>query len=130
MRPSTSLSFDPPIPNVIPFELHQKKDRTWDRWPDWQLDVICGMLGTMDTLTVAGQQHLMRKIVEFFRSDIVARKYRPATERQARFRAHLTAQLGRESARPTPDADLFRRRSARLVRLLRAAHSATTATGR
>lgn len=84
-----------------------------------QLPVIQEMLGVLDTLTIAGQRHVMEKVVSF-----VDTKTRAAAARMSnRDRAtlfELLTQLRKESQRLVPDPLRFTRHAENLVALLRA----------
>ena len=81
------------------------------------LSVIREMVGTLDTLTIAGQRHVMDKVVAF-----VDEQVRHATPRVSkRNRATLgevMTQLRSESDRVFPDSARFAQRAESLIRLL------------
>jgi hypothetical protein len=71
------------------------------------------MLGTLETLTPAGQQHTMSKIVAF-----VGRRTGPAFREDAL--ADLSRSLQHEAARARPDVATFCRRTEDALALLAA----------
>lgn len=82
-----------------------------------QLSVIREMLGTLDTLTIAGQHHLMDKVIDFVEGQV-----RNAAPRlSARNRAvlmDLMTQLRNESDHLFPDSAQFAQSAENLVSLL------------
>jgi hypothetical protein len=66
------------------------------------LGLVVEMLDTLDTLTVAGQRHVMGKVL---------RLLSPASGRSARRIDGLLADMGREAGRMAPTAATFRRRA-------------------
>jgi hypothetical protein len=73
------------------------------------------MVGTLETLTNAGQRHLMAKVVTFIEGHL-ATAVPGARERQRA--AALLTQLKRESERPSPDVAAFRGHADTLIALL------------
>jgi hypothetical protein len=80
-----------------------------------RLAVAREMLATLETLTNAGQQHLMAKVVAFIQGDIATAA--PGARDRQRAAALLT-QLRRESERPAPDVATFRGHAETLIALL------------
>lgn len=79
-----------------------------------RLAVAREMLVTLETLTNAGQRHLMAKVVTFIEGHI-------ATAARERLRAaalQILTQLKRESERPSPDVAAFRSHAETLIALL------------
>jgi hypothetical protein len=84
-----------------------------------RLSTIREMLGSLDTVTITGRQHLMVKVVEFIREqggDAV----RNADWRDQRIAIELLDDLAVESSRPLPDVHEFAHRAESLVALLAA----------
>jgi hypothetical protein len=80
-----------------------------------RLAVAREMLVTLETLTNAGQQHLMAKVVTFIEGHIA--KALPGVRDRQRAAALLT-RLKRESERPAPDVATFRDHAETLIALL------------
>jgi hypothetical protein len=78
-----------------------------------QAATVREMLGTLETLTPAGQQHTMSKIVAF-----VGRRTGPAFREDAL--ADLSRSLQHEAARARPDVATFCRRTEDALALLAA----------
>jgi len=76
----------------------------------WQLTVVREMLATLETLTAAGQQHIMEKIAVVVRDQV--RRAAPYLSRhdQERMGRQLDELVG-EADRFSPDATLFTRRA-------------------
>ena len=84
-----------------------------------RLPTIREMLGSLDTVTITGRQHLMAKVVGFIREqgqDAV----RNAGRRDQRIAIALLDGLVVESNRPLPDVHEFAHRAESLVALLAA----------
>jgi len=84
-----------------------------------RLSTIREMVGSLDTLTITGQQHLMAKVVGFIREqggDAV----RNVDWRDQRIAIELLDDLAIESSRPLPDVHQFAHRAESLVALLAA----------
>lgn len=84
-----------------------------------QLTVIPGMLSTLDTLSAAGQHHVMGKVVSFLK-DQVGRAGRGLSIRNQRSFEELLGHLTRESERLSPDIRTFSRHAEALMSLLAA----------
>ena len=83
----------------------------------WQVSVIGDMLATLDTLTTAGQHHVMGKVVAVVRDQVL--RAGPLVSRPDRdVLAGLVEDLEHESDRLSPDPSVFRPRAARLIKLL------------
>ena len=82
-----------------------------------QLSTIREMLATLETLTIAGQQNLMMKVVAFIRARGGEALGRVGKNNQ-RTAAALLEYLAIESERPLPDARTFGPRAESLVALL------------
>ncbi|HVV48369.1 MAG TPA: hypothetical protein VHO06_01800 [Polyangia bacterium] len=82
-----------------------------------QLPVIREMLGTFDTLTIAGQRHLMEKVVGFVDSKTRAVGPRMSNRNRATLLELLT-RLRQESQRLVPDPVCFTRHAENLITLL------------
>ena len=82
-----------------------------------QLPVIREMLGTLDTLTIAGQRHVMQKVVDFVdtKTRVVAARM---SHRNRATLFDLLTQLGKESERLVPDSARFARQAESLITLL------------
>lgn len=81
------------------------------------LSVVREMLGMLDTLTIAGQRHLMEKVVGFVELFARAAVTHPnARRREALF--DLVSELRKESERLVPDALRFTERAENLIALL------------
>ena len=82
-----------------------------------QLSVIREMLGMLDTLTIAGQRHVMEKVVSFVDTCARAPAVRPTPgHRETLF--ELVLQLRKESERLVPDSLRFAERAEDLIALL------------
>ena len=84
-----------------------------------QLAVIAGMLSTLDTLTNAGQRHMMNKVVSFLKEQ-TGRVGRRLSLRNQRAFADLLDHLTRDSERLLPDVCPFSHHADGLVALLAA----------
>ena len=82
-----------------------------------QASTIREMLAMLDTLTYAGQQHNMTKIVALL-SDGAPRGPLGISARNQEAVANLITSLRRESGRPLPDIATFRQQTECLVMLL------------
>jgi hypothetical protein len=82
-----------------------------------RLAVAREMLATLETLTNAGQRHLMEKIVALIEGHVVATALR-ARERRRGAALQLSTLLKRESERRSPRAAAFRGYAERLIALL------------
>jgi hypothetical protein len=82
-----------------------------------ELAVVREMLATLDTLTTAGQQHTMAKLVGFIQDRSI--RVLPGISSRNRERvAELLAHLERECHRALPDVRSFSDRADRVVTLL------------
>jgi hypothetical protein len=84
-----------------------------------ELAVIREMLGTLESLTIAGQRHAMDKVVGF----VGERAQGAATRVSPRNRTtllDLLAELQKESQRMVPDSASFARHAENLIALLAA----------
>jgi hypothetical protein len=82
-----------------------------------QFSVIREMLGNLDTLTIAGQHHIIDKVIAF----VDARVRQAATRASKRNSATLMdvmTQLRNESDRLSPDSTRFAQRAENLISLL------------
>lgn len=82
-----------------------------------QLSVIREMLGTLDTLTIAGQHHDIDKVIAFVGGQV----QRARTQVSGRNRTtlmDLMTQLRNESDRLFPDSTRFAQRAENLISLL------------
>jgi hypothetical protein len=75
------------------------------------------MLATLDTLTVAGQRHLMTKVIAFVDGQ-VARAIQRAGHGDRSMLLEQVALLRRESDRQLPSVPAFGERAERLIALL------------
>jgi hypothetical protein len=82
-----------------------------------QLPVIHEMLGTLDTLTIAGQRHVMEKVVSFVDTKTRATGARMNDRNRATLFELLT-QLRQESQRRVPDPLRFTHHAESLITLL------------
>ena len=83
----------------------------------WQLTVVREMLATIETLTAAGQQHIMEKIVVVVREQ--ARRAAPFMIRTDQERlSRLLEELGGEADRFSPNHAAFTRRTEALLESL------------
>jgi hypothetical protein len=71
-----------------------------------QLAVVREMLPTLDTVSAAGQQHLMGKVVAFIQEHSTS-AYRSLSRRNQEMFAELLDRLRRESNRIAPDVQAF-----------------------
>ena len=83
-----------------------------------RLDVIPGMLASMDSLSMAGQRYVMDKVVSFMEQQ-TDRAQGLSLPNQHMF-AELIAEVRRESERMVPGVPLFIRRAESLLTLLSA----------
>jgi hypothetical protein len=74
------------------------------------------MIATLETLTDAGQRHLMTKVVALIEGHLAAAG--PARERQTNAEVQLLGQLQRECERPSPGIAAFRDHAERLIALV------------
>ena len=70
------------------------------------VSIVEEMVFTLDTLTTAGQRHIMNKVVGFIRLRLRYVMYN-AGRRHERAFVELLRDLDREAARPLPDVALF-----------------------
>ena len=84
-----------------------------------QLAVVRGMLATLDSLTAAGQHHVMSKVIGFV-DDQSRRALGGMSPRNRRAFMELLAHLRRESDRISSDITNFVRRAEALIALLAA----------
>lgn len=85
--------------------------------PSWQVSVIGGMLATLDTLSAAGQHHVMSKVLAVVREQV--RRASPLVSRPKRAAlAGLLKYLQRESERRSPDPSVFAPCAERLIEIL------------
>jgi hypothetical protein len=82
-----------------------------------QLAVVVEMMDSIDTLTIAGQRHMMMKVVRFLERQLVL--VRAGERRPLVFRS--LGRLAHEAERQTPNPRAFNRRAAVLVSLIRSA---------
>jgi hypothetical protein len=109
MNPTTSSFLIDSIPptGAAPFGPDTSRNR---------LAVAREMLVTLETLTNAGQRHLMAKVVSFIEGQVAQAP--AARGRQRALATQLLAQLRRESDRPFPEVAAFRSRAEGLIGLL------------
>ncbi len=84
-----------------------------------QLSVIREMLGTLDTVTIAGQHHLMDKVIAFVNGQL-RRAPTCLSDRNRATLVDLITQLRGESDHLLPDAARFAQRAENLINLLTA----------
>lgn len=82
-----------------------------------RLAIAGEMLVTLETLTNAGQRHLMAKVVTLIEGHIGTAAL-AARDRQRVAALQLLSQLKRECERPSPDLAAFRRHAETLIALL------------
>lgn len=83
----------------------------------WQVSVLGDMVATLDTLTTAGQHHVIGKVVAVVRDQV--RRAAPLVSRREReMLAGLVEEMARESDRVSPDLAVFTPRAERLIGLL------------
>ena len=82
-----------------------------------KLSVIREMLGTLDTLTIAGQHHLMDKVIAFVEGQVQQVAARVSKRNRATL-ADVMTQLRRESDLLFPDSTRFAQRAESLINLL------------
>ncbi|HEX3902245.1 MAG TPA: hypothetical protein VH853_05290 [Polyangia bacterium] len=96
-----------------------------ERWRDgedypsasWQVAVLGDMLATLDTLTAAGQHHVMSKVLAVVREQ-VGRMAPMFSGPDRKILAGLVGDLEHESDRRSPDPSIFTPRAERLIKLL------------
>ena len=76
-----------------------------------RLDVVREILRGLETATVAGQQHLMTKVLGLLRREAPARDVWVGDQQWNKIAAALDA-LAREASRLAPNADVFARQAA------------------
>jgi hypothetical protein len=92
--------------------------RTDDRASlSWQVSVLGDMVATLDTLTTAGQHHVIGKVVAVVR-DQVQRAAPLVNRREREILAGLVEEMEQESDRVSPDLSVFTPRAERLIELL------------
>jgi hypothetical protein len=84
-----------------------------------QLSIIREMLATLDTLTIAGQRHVMEKVVGFVDTKTRALAARMSSRNRVTL-LDLLMQLRKESQRLVPDPVPFTRHAENLITLLAA----------
>jgi hypothetical protein len=85
--------------------------------PAWQVSVIGDMLATLDTLTTAGQHHVMGKVVAVVREQV--RRASPLVSWPEReMLAGLVEDLEHESDRRSPDLAVFMPRAEKIIKVL------------
>jgi hypothetical protein len=83
----------------------------------WQVSVLGDMVATLETLTTAGQHHIIGKVVAVVRDQV--RRASPLVSRREReMLAGLVEEMARESVRVSPDLSVFTPRAERLIGLL------------
>ena len=82
-----------------------------------QVAVIPQMLSSLDSLSPAGKQYVMGKIVTFLR-DWLVRGRHTVGHRNQHALGDLIRQLDRQAGSPWPDTDVFRSRADSFLRLL------------
>ena len=83
----------------------------------WQVSVLGDMVATLDTLTTAGQHHVIGKVVAVVRDQV--RRAAPLVSRRERdILAGLVEEMEHESDRVSPDLSVFTPRAERLIGLL------------
>jgi hypothetical protein len=82
-----------------------------------ELTTIRQMLATLDTLTIAGQRHLMTKVIAFVDIQVERAIQRTGTEDDGTLVEQL-ALLRRESDRQVPSVPAFGERAERLIAFL------------
>ncbi|HTB60747.1 MAG TPA: hypothetical protein VLC06_22910 [Polyangia bacterium] len=83
----------------------------------WQVSVLGDMVATLDTLTTAGQHHIIGKVLAVVRDQV--RRAAPLVSRREReMLAGLVEEMARESGRVSPDLAVFTPRAERLIGLL------------
>ena len=82
-----------------------------------RLAIVREMLSTMESVTFAGQRHIMAKIVAFF-EDLIANECASGSGRARFLLAHLVHQLSCESRRPFPDAHAFQNHATDLLSMV------------
>ena len=94
---------------------HQRTD---DRASlSWQVSVLGDMVATLDTLTTAGQHHVIGKVVAVVR-DQVQRAAPLVSRREREILAGLVEEMEQASDRVSPDLSVFTPRAERLIELL------------
>jgi hypothetical protein len=83
----------------------------------WQVPVLGDMVATLGTLTTAGQQHVIGKVLAVVRDQV--RRAAPLVSRREReILAGLVQEMEHESDRVSPDLSVFTPRAERLFGLL------------
>ena len=106
-----SLTLRPP---GMPVDLLRTEDRAS---LSWQVSVLGDMVATLDTLTTAGQHHVIGKVVAVVR-DQVQRAAPLVTRREREILTGLVEEMERQSDRVSPDLSVFTPRAERLFGLL------------
>jgi hypothetical protein len=82
-----------------------------------QLGIVREMLPTLDTVSAAGQKHIMGKVVAFIQAQ-AARACRDLSRRNQEMFAELLELLTHESRRLLPDVRIFSHRAESLLAFL------------
>ena len=98
----------------IPVDLLQTDDRAS---LSWQVPVLGDMVATLETLTTAGQHHVIGKVVAVVR-DQVQRAAPLVSRREREILAGLVQEMEQQSDRVSPDLSVFTPRAERLIGLL------------
>ena len=100
-------------PSIETSAIQPRRDRSFYR----QIPTMLEMIGSLDTLTITGRQHLMVKVVGFIR-DCGSEAVRGIGRNNQRTVMELLDCLAAESSRPMPDVRQFAQRAQSLVALL------------
>ena len=99
---------------AIPADLLRTDDRASLLW---QVSVLGDMVATLDTLTTAGQHHVIGKVVAIIR-DQVQRAAPLVSRREREILDGLVEEMKQQSDRVSPDLSVFTPRAERLIGLL------------
>lgn len=100
-------------PSIETSSIQPRRDRSFYR----QIPTIREMIGSLDTLTITGRQHLMLKVVGFIR-ECGSEAFRGVGRHNERTVSELLECLAAESSRPMPDVRQFVQGAESLVALL------------
>ncbi len=100
-------------PSIETSSVQSRRERSFYR----QIPTIREMIGSLDTLTITGRQHLMTKVVDFIR-DCGSEAVGGIGRNNQRTVMALLEDLAAESSRLVPDVRQFAQRAESLVALL------------
>ena len=107
---------------MIPISMNRVRRPTTERVASGRrLDAVREILRVLETATMAGQQHLMLKVLGLLRREAPARDHWVGDQQWSKIAAALEA-LAREAARLSPDSGVFARQAAAVADALDGGH--------